>query len=153
MGRAEETLLQCLSRTPCRTGVPPQRLTTWPYIHWANAKRDTERGTERDQGANNGRNKMRVVPRCLPSYITLRPTLKNVHTCKYMQTHACTDTHFRAADFAQHHLLTDVMIQPLRYSLLSMRHSCSTYHSLLLAKGCRLMLSQRHAALSVCGWK
>lgn len=50
-----------------------------------------------------------------------------------MQTYAHTYSVKQASDFAQQHLLTDVMMQPLRCSLLCMRHSRSTYRSLLLA--------------------
>lgn len=72
----------------------------------------------------------------------------------YLQTYAHWHTFSfkQASDFAQQQL-NDIMMHPLRYSLFGMRHSCSTYHSSLLAKFCRSMLSQGHAALSACGWK
>lgn len=38
MGRAEETLLQYLSRAPRRAGVLPLRLTTWPCIRLTDAR-------------------------------------------------------------------------------------------------------------------
>lgn len=52
MGRAEETLLQCLSHAPRGVGVPPERLTTWRYAHWADARRVGNGGGVRSCEAN-----------------------------------------------------------------------------------------------------
>lgn len=78
MGRAEETLLQHLSRAPRRAGVPPRRLTTWPSVLWAGARRDG--GREKYGGV--GREESFQI-----SFITVWVTFP---VC----TSSCTQTHF-----------------------------------------------------------